>query len=53
MLDEYDIVELGVHYVAVVVGLVFSGGGFMALPIVRHAVAVVVLFILDGTPGAY
>ena len=48
MLNDYDMVELGLQYVAVVVVMVFLRGGFMALLISQHAVARLVLTILDG-----
>lgn len=49
MLDDYDMVELGLQNVAVVVVLVFSRGGVVALLISPHAAATVVPVILDGT----
>ena len=50
MLDDYDMVELGLQYMAVLGVLVFSRGGVIALLISQHAAATVVLVILVGTP---
>ena len=49
MLDDCDTVELGLQHVAVLVVLVFSRGGIIALLISQHAVAAVALVILDRT----